>query len=474
VERAVAAGAEAQAAQEALPVREERAPPHLLRLRPVRRRVQPLVRRRHRRGPPPATPALPPRAGLLAASRLCRGRRARGAEPSGELFPGRPGGRERPRTLGLAGTGGCACRGGVVRVGAAAAGLAPAAVQEHVLDEHPPPGPARRGRGRRRGGRGGGRGGARRGGDRRRGLLPRGAGGRYEIRRGDQRIDQLEPRGRAAERGHGPRAAVHGRAPRREVAAPRRGAAPAAAVLVVVAAGVEIRERGQGERPDLAVVEELVGGDHGPAGPAELELRVARAPAPARAGGRGGRGRRREEEVVDGAGRRAEEVSAAAAAEGRGTAGAGRRAGERGGAGAVDVVVHGVGARGRCVARAACSSRRVDLAAVKWRWRVVGGGRRMLERGGEGRGEVINGGRGEWSGPGARHTDGFGRGDGTQGWSATRPSGLAGSGLLTAGELRLLGRRAVLSEEGAAAAEILARHFRRNCLAKFARYSVRS
>jgi hypothetical protein len=44
---------------------------------------------------------------------------------------------------------------------------------------------------------------------------------------------------------------------------------------------------------------------------------------------------------VDGAGRRAEEV-AATAAEGLGTSRAGRRAGERGGAGAVDVIVHGL------------------------------------------------------------------------------------------------------------------------------------
>ena len=101
-------------------------------------------------------------------------------------------------------------------------------------------------------------------------------------------------------------------------------------------------ERGQGERPDLAVVEELVGGDHGPARPAELELRVAHAPTPTGAGSRGGRARGREEEVVDGAGRRAEEVASASAsaADGVGTSGAGRRAGERGGAGAVDVIVH--------------------------------------------------------------------------------------------------------------------------------------
>jgi hypothetical protein len=52
--------------------------------------------------------------------------------------------------------------------------------------------------------------------------------------------------------------AVHGRAPGREVAAARRRAA-AHTVLVVVASGVEIRKWGQGERPDLAVVEELVG-----------------------------------------------------------------------------------------------------------------------------------------------------------------------------------------------------------------------
>jgi len=137
---------------------------------------------------------------------------------------------------------------------------------------------------------------------------------------------------------------VHGRTPWREVAAARRQrAAAAAVVVVVVASGVEIRERGQGERPDLAVVEELVGGDHGPARPAELELRVARAPTPdTGAGGRGGRARGREEEVVDGAGRRAEEVASAAAADGVGTSGAGRSAGERGGAGAVDVIVHGL------------------------------------------------------------------------------------------------------------------------------------
>jgi hypothetical protein len=60
---------------------------------------------------------------------------------------------------------------------------------------------------------------------------------------------------------------------------------------VVIAPGVEIRERGQGERPDLAVVEELVGGNHGPARPAELELRVAHAPTPTGAGSRGGRAR---------------------------------------------------------------------------------------------------------------------------------------------------------------------------------------
>ena len=42
---------------------------------------------------------------------------------------------------------------------------------------------------------------------------------------------------------------------------------------------------------------------------------------------------------MDGAGRRAEEV--ASAADGVGTSGAGRSAGERGGAGAVDVIVHG-------------------------------------------------------------------------------------------------------------------------------------
>ena len=59
----------------------------------------------------------------------------------------------------------------------------------------------------------------------RRGLAPNSAGrvgGGAEIRLGDERIDQLEPRGRAAERGHGPRAAVHGQAPGREVAAARR------------------------------------------------------------------------------------------------------------------------------------------------------------------------------------------------------------------------------------------------------------
>ena len=48
-ERAVAAGAEAEAAEHALPVRQERPPSHLLRLRPVRRRVKPLVRGRYRR-----------------------------------------------------------------------------------------------------------------------------------------------------------------------------------------------------------------------------------------------------------------------------------------------------------------------------------------------------------------------------------------------------------------------------------------
>jgi hypothetical protein len=52
--------------------------------------------------------------------------------------------------------------------------------------------------------------------------------------------------------------AVHGRAPGREVAAAHRRAA-AHVVLVVVASGVEIRKWGQGERSDLAVVEELVG-----------------------------------------------------------------------------------------------------------------------------------------------------------------------------------------------------------------------
>lgn len=46
-ERPVAAGAEAEAAEDALPVRQERPPPHLLRLRPVRRRVKPLVRSRY-------------------------------------------------------------------------------------------------------------------------------------------------------------------------------------------------------------------------------------------------------------------------------------------------------------------------------------------------------------------------------------------------------------------------------------------
>ena len=45
--------------------------------------------------------------------------------------------------------------------------------------------------------------------------------------------------------------------------------------------------------------------------------------------------------MVDGARRRTEEV--AAAEDGRGTAGAGWRAGEGGGAGAVDVVVHAAG-----------------------------------------------------------------------------------------------------------------------------------
>jgi hypothetical protein len=216
----------------------------------------------------------------------------------------------------------------------AAAWLALAAVEEHVPDEHPPPGPAHPRRTRRAGGRRRGRGRAGRGGDRRR-SLPGRVGGGAEIRRRDERIHQLEPRRRAAERRHGPRAAVHGRASGREVAAAGRRAA---AVLVVIAPGVEIRERGQGERPDLAVVEELVGGDHGPARPAELELRVAHAPTPTGAGSRGGRARGREEEVVDGAGRRAEEV--ASAADGVGTSGTGRRAGERGGAGAVDVIVH--------------------------------------------------------------------------------------------------------------------------------------
>jgi len=363
VERAVAAGAEAQAAQEALPVGKERAPPHLLRLRAVRRRVQPLVRRRHRSGTSPAAPALRPRPGRIlaagtASGGLRRWRRARGAEPRGEPVPGYPGRRERPGSLGLVRAGGGRRAGGA----AAAAWLALAAVEEHVPDEHPPPGPARRRRRGRRGGRrGGGRGRAGRGGDRRRGLVPvrppGPVGGGAEIRRRDERIDQLEPRRRAAERGHGPRAAVHGRAPGREVAAARRRRA--AAAVVVVASGVEIRERGQGERPDLAVVEELVGGDHGPARPAELELRVARAPTPATgAGGRGGRARGREEEVVDGAGRRAEEV----AADGVGTSRAGRRAGERGGAGAVDVIVHGLRLRLlRWTVRAPC-------AGLTWLW----------------------------------------------------------------------------------------------------------
>jgi hypothetical protein len=67
VERAVAAGAEAQAAQEALPVGKERAPPYPLGLRTVRRSVEPLVRRRHRSGTSPAAPALSPRTGILAA-----------------------------------------------------------------------------------------------------------------------------------------------------------------------------------------------------------------------------------------------------------------------------------------------------------------------------------------------------------------------------------------------------------------------
>ena len=48
-ERAVSAGGEAEAAEHALPVRQERPPSHLLRLRPVRRRVKPLVRGRYRR-----------------------------------------------------------------------------------------------------------------------------------------------------------------------------------------------------------------------------------------------------------------------------------------------------------------------------------------------------------------------------------------------------------------------------------------
>jgi len=412
VESAVAAGAEAQAAQEALPVGKERAPPHLLRLRAVRRSVQPLVRRRHRgRTSPAATPALRPRPGrILAAAGTTSGlrrrwRRARGAEPRGESVPGYPGRRERPGSFGLVVSAGGGRRPGVgvARVGAAAATwLALAAVEEHVPDEHPPPGPARRrrtGRGRRR--RGGGRGRAGRGGDRRRGLptvRPRGVGNGAEIRRRDERIDQLEPRRRAAERGHGPRAAVHGRAPGREVAAARRrAAAHAAAVVVVVASGVEIRERGQGERADLAVVEELVGGDHGPARPAELELRVARAPTPTTgAGGRGGRARGREEEVVDGAGRRAEEVassSSAAAADGVGTSRAGRRAGERGGAGAVDVIVHGLPAPAVRFALAplgcSCSLRRVDFGAecgevaveVVGNWELGEAGERMEGRG---------------------------------------------------------------------------------------------
>jgi hypothetical protein len=72
---------------------------------------------------------------------------------------------------------------------------------------------------------------------------------------------------------------VHGRALGREVAAARRRVA-AHTVLVVVASGVEIREWGQGERPDMVVVEELVGravrGAGGAAGDSrEIEKRRA-------------------------------------------------------------------------------------------------------------------------------------------------------------------------------------------------------
>lgn len=149
VKRAVAAGAETQATQEALPVGKERAPPHLLRLRTVRRRVEPLVRRRHRSGTSPPAPApaptLPPRPAILAtgtASVLRRWRRARGAEPRGEPVPGYPGRGERPGgSFGLVSASGGRPEG-VTRVGAAA-WLALAAVEEHVPDEHPAPGPAR-------------------------------------------------------------------------------------------------------------------------------------------------------------------------------------------------------------------------------------------------------------------------------------------------------------------------------------------
>jgi hypothetical protein len=80
---------------------------------------------------------------------------------------------------------------------------------------------------------------------------------------------------------------VHGRAPGREVAAARRRAT-AHAVLVVVASGVEIREWGQGERPDLAVVEELVGRAVRGAGGATGDSREIEERLRMRSAGRGG------------------------------------------------------------------------------------------------------------------------------------------------------------------------------------------
>jgi hypothetical protein len=80
---------------------------------------------------------------------------------------------------------------------------------------------------------------------------------------------------------------VHGRAPGREVAAARRRAT-AHTVLVVVASGVEIREWGQGERPDLAVVEELVGRAVREAGGAAGDSREIEEQLRRRSAGRGG------------------------------------------------------------------------------------------------------------------------------------------------------------------------------------------